>query len=244
MVPNRLCSSWFSSSLRSSRKTFCKGWGMENVTSNMARAALQATAFHQQGCLGHHAGTKPAPLDPGSAAALSLATRLTQGAQGPCPGQQQERAEVVSLWGWGSMVTGLWAGLASCGCCGPDWPSRAGKRGGMEGPAPRGCASVFLGSGSQSLWDPLTTENKPSGLPGPLPVSLWRETQQAPNHFPGAPVGQHEKERVQAVPGWLCEDALQVSMDATYDLWHLEGMQVRMVLPLECSHFLSCCQQN
>jgi len=29
-------------------------------------------------------------------------------------------------------------------------------------------------------------------------------------------------------------------MDTAEDLWHLEGTQVRMVLPLQCSHFLSC----
>jgi len=51
---------------------------MENITSNMARAALQAGVLHQQGCLGHHAGPGPALLDPGGAAALAPSTPLAQ----------------------------------------------------------------------------------------------------------------------------------------------------------------------
>ena len=77
---------------------------------------------------------------------------------------------------------------------------------------------------------------------GAVPVTCWRHLQQAPDHSPGAPLGQQEKERVQAVLGWLRADVLHVSVDAPHDLWHLEkgGTQVRVVLPLECSHFPSC----
>ena len=41
-----------------------------------------------------------------------------------------------------------WPALSATGLAAP---SRAGKRGGMEGPAPRGHPALFLGSGSQSL---------------------------------------------------------------------------------------------
>lgn len=35
-------------------------------------------------------------------------------------------------------------------------------------------------------------------------------------------------------------DVLQAVIDAAHDLLHLEGTQVRVVLPLECSYVLSC----
>lgn len=51
---------WHASLLRSSLKTFSKVCSEENITSHMARTALQARAFRQQGCLGHSAGLGPA----------------------------------------------------------------------------------------------------------------------------------------------------------------------------------------
>lgn len=42
-------------------------------------------------------------------------------------------------------MAGLWAGLASFGCCRPGRPTGAGRRGGMEGPAPWGVLRYSLG---------------------------------------------------------------------------------------------------
>ena len=63
-------------------------------------------------------------------------------------------------------MAGLWAGLASFGCRGPGRPSRAGKRGGLEGPAPRGCCAVFLGSGRQRVSGSLSPQ-------GTSPHGFW-----------------------------------------------------------------------
>ena len=46
----------------------------------------------------------------------------------------------------------------------------------------------------ERLWAPLPTGNEPSRLSGPVPVACWRDLQQAPDHFPGAPLGQQEQE--------------------------------------------------
>ena len=160
-VLNSLRIRWFRSSMRSSLKTFSKGWSRENITSHMARAALQTQSALSAGLPRPPPRDRASPAHPGCPAALALPAR-----------------------------------------------------------------------------------KEPSGLSGPVPVNWWRALQQALDHFPGAPVGQQEKQGVHAVPGWRHTDVLQASVDATHDLWHLEGTQVRMVLPLERSHFPSCCHWN
>lgn len=59
-LPNIPPSCWHASLLGSSLKTFSKVCGEENMASHMARTALQARAFCQQGCLGHSTGLGPA----------------------------------------------------------------------------------------------------------------------------------------------------------------------------------------
>ena len=83
----------------------------------------------------------------------------------------------------------------------------------------------------ESLWATLPVGNEPSRLSGPVPVTHWRDDQQAPDHLPGAPPGQQQQQRVQAAPGRLRADLLHVCVDASQDFWHLEGTRVRMVLP-------------
>jgi len=82
--------------------------------------------------------------------------------------------------------------------------------------------------------------SKASRLSGPVPVSSWSDFQQCPDYLRRGLVSPQKKERLEAVRGWCHDDALQVFMGTAEDLWYLEGTQVRMVLPLQCSHFLSC----
>ena len=82
--------------------------------------------------------------------------------------------------------------------------------------------------------------SKASRLSGPVPVSCWSDLQQCPDHLSTALVSHQENCRLEAVQGLCRGDAWQVLPDAADDLWHLEGTRVRMVLPLQCSCFLSC----
>ena len=62
---------------------------------------------------------------------------------------------VRGAWWWGCGLA--WPALSATGLAAP---SRAGKRGGMEGPAPRGCRAVFLGSGRQRVSGPLSAQGR------------------------------------------------------------------------------------
>jgi len=149
-----------------------------------------------------------------------------------CPGQQ-ERPEVVSPWGRRSVVTGL--GLAQPALAAAGLATHPGWEACWDGgPCVPGVRQP------DSLHTPLPTGSKASRLSGPVPVSCWSDLQQCPDHLSTALVSHQENCRLEAVQGLCRGDAWQVLPDAADDLWHLEGTRVRMVLPLQCSHFLSC----
>ena len=81
-VLNSLRIRWFRSSLRSSLKTFSKGWSRENITSHMARAALQTQSALSAGL----------PRPPRRARASPAAPRLSCS---PGPARQERALRAV-----------------------------------------------------------------------------------------------------------------------------------------------------
>lgn len=94
---------------------------------------------------------------------------------------EEQRAGSALALGWPSQLWLLQAWMN---------PTRAGKRGGMEGPAPRRGPAAFLGFGSQRVLGSLS----PQGLSGPVPVSLWSHLQQCCGHLPRTLVS-HKRSR-------------------------------------------------
>ncbi|XP_065718562.1 uncharacterized protein [Patagioenas fasciata] len=106
-------------------KIFFRVWGVEIIMSHMSRAVLQESAL---------SAGQPGPQQ---------RVRAQRCRMVGCPGQQQRLSwcscGAGRAWGAQGWLAQLWLLRA--------WltPS-AGKRGGMEGPAPRGCPAGFLGS--------------------------------------------------------------------------------------------------